>query len=69
MPGQSDYKKYLDFAKVNVLISLAPAEKQATVRAIFDHIPKNWDHTLNEDTMGENWGIAKARFWMVGHER
>lgn len=65
-PGQSTYTEYLDFNKVKQLISFAPAGQEANVREIFENLPKDWENTTNQDTGGENWGIAKARFWMRG---
>lgn len=57
---------YLDKGKIDALMSAAPAGREADLRQIFEHIPIEWENTMNQDTIGSNWGTLEARFWMKG---
>lgn len=57
---------YFSLDKISALISAAPTGRETDMRTIFEHLPMDWENTLNQDTMGENWGTREARFWMQG---
>lgn len=59
---------YFSVNRINELIGFTPSGREADVQRIFEHMPKDFTNTLNTDNIGNNWGVAQARFWMQGNE-
>ncbi len=61
---------YFNKSKIEALINAAPEGKESEMKKIFDHLPYDWENTMNsQDTFGQNWGTKEARFYMKSDVR